>query len=381
MLTDIESLSNRVLIIDDVVDNLNMLTDLLEAEGYDVHIATDGLSGLEFIQKMPPDLILLDIQMPGMDGYEVCTRIKTNPPTKDIPVIFLSAHTETTDVLKGFEVGGVDYISKPFQYREVAARVQSQLTLAHQRQQLIQQRQEIESLREKDLQHFNQLSKIKDQIIRTTAHDLKNPLTSVLLYCQLLEEAELESEVVDEALAGIRQGMRKMQRLVTDVLELAQMQTGANLKRFPTSIQKLIQEVLQSYELIAKEQNIIIGSDFPTQDIHLMIDRNRIERVLDNLISNAIKYTPEGGQVRVAIELEATQALIHVQDTGLGIPQKDFENLFEPFYRIKKPDHAQIAGTGLGLSIVKAIVNQHDGTIKVCSQLNKGSTFTISIPR
>jgi two-component system sensor histidine kinase/response regulator len=209
-----------VLIVDDVVDNLHMLTDMLEAQGHEVRIAMSGKEALEKISEKHPDLILLDIQMPGMTGYEVCQKVKANQATQDIPVIFLSALQESADILKGFEVGGVDYVSKPFQFREVVARVQSQMAVS-------QQRRELEELRQRDRQQFEMIAAAKDTFFHATAHDLKNPLTGVLLYVQMLRSnpPQSQNELAD-ALNGIEGTARKMQSLISDILDLAQMQVG-----------------------------------------------------------------------------------------------------------------------------------------------------------
>jgi len=366
--------ASNILIVDDVVDNLNMLADMLEDQGHDVRIAMSGKSALESVDEVPPDLILLDIQMPGMNGYQVCEHLKANEATRDIPVIFLSALSETSDILKGFEVGGVDYVSKPFQFREVVARVQSQLTLAH-------QRREIALLREKDRQQFEQLSQMKDRFLHATAHDLKNPLTGVLLYSQMLRNmSENEFNRLGEFANGIETSARKMQRLITDILDLAQMQIGDNLKLYETNVIPILEKAVKDNQILAQQQSIQLSLDVPDEKIMLYLDTHQMERVLDNLISNALKYTPEAGSVRVWLRPRKGYVEIAVEDTGLGIPEEDIPHLFEAFYRVKKKSHSNQSGTGLGLSIVDAIIQQHNGEIAVASELGKGSTFIVRLP-
>jgi signal transduction histidine kinase len=369
-----KALPGHILIVDDIVDNLHMLADMLEVQGHEVHIAMSGTEALEFMEKQKPDLILLDIQMPGMDGYEVCKRVKANENTTDIPVIFLSALNEISDIIKGFDVGGVDYVSKPFQFREVLARVDSQLAVS-------QQRKEIEALREHDRQQFNALADLKDKFIQGTVHDLKNPLTGVLLYSQMMTAAPPETK--DEIIKigqGIEQSARKMQRLVTDILDLAQIQVGNQLHLIEMNIQPVLERVIKNFEILAQDKNINLSLEVPDETVRLAVNENYFERIFDNLISNAIKYTPEGGDVRLILQLYKTHVEIIVEDNGLGIPEDDMPRLFEAFYRVRKTTHKKENGSGLGLSIVAAIVEEHHGRIEIESVEGEGSRFIVSMP-
>lgn len=363
-----------ILIVDDVVDNLHMLTDMLEAQGHEVRIAMNGKEALEKIADKQPDLILLDIQMPGMTGYEVCQKVKANPATEDIPVIFLSALHESADILKGFEVGGVDYVSKPFQYREVVARVQSQIAVA-------QQRRELAELRERDRLQFEMIAGAKDTFLHATAHDLKNPLTSVLLYVQALRENPPETRAeLDDALNGIEGRARKMQRLISDILDLAQMQVGNPMNFIEQPIQPILVKVMENFDVLAREKNIQLFLNMPESSVRMALDGNYFERMIDNLVSNAIKYTPPNGEVRVSLTM-GDCIDIQVKDTGIGIPSEDLPHVFDAFYRVKKASHKKEIGTGLGLSIVAAIVEEHGGTINVESHEGEGTSFNLCFRR
>jgi two-component system, sensor histidine kinase and response regulator len=363
-----------VLIVDDVVDNLHMLTDMLEAQGHEVRIAMSGKEALEKITEKHPDLILLDIQMPGMTGYEVCQKVKANQKTEDIPVIFLSALQESADILKGFEVGGVDYVSKPFQFREVVARVQSQMAVA-------QQRRQLEELRERDQQQFEMIAAAKDTFFHATAHDLKNPLTGVLLYIQMLRNNPPQNQAeLDDALNGIEGTARKMQSLISDILDLAQMQVGNPMNFIEQPIQPIMIKVMQNFDVLAREKNIKLYLKMPDETIRMPLDGHYFERMIDNLVSNAIKYTPPNGDVRVHLQSLDHCIQIRVSDTGIGIPQDDLERVFEAFYRVKKANHKKESGTGLGLSIVAAIVEEHRGSIDVESVEGEGTSFTLCFP-
>ncbi len=375
IMTTMTTLAGYILLVDDIIDNLDMLTDMLENQGHRVQIALSGQEALEKIQTDKPDIVLLDIQMPGMDGYEVCRKIKANPETQDIPVIFLSALSDTKDIVKGFDAGGVDYVSKPFKFREVMARVASQLKVSR-------QRKEIESLRERDKQQFESLAKIKNNFLYGTAHDLKNPLTGLLLYTQLLRATPPDNkEEIEEVANGIETSARKMQSLITDILDLAQMQVGDQMNFVTLPLQPVLENVIKNFTILAKEKNIKLSLETPDETINYPIDTSYFERMLDNLMSNAIKYTPNGGKVTISLKDCEENYELHIADTGLGIPKEDIPRLFEAFYRVKKQTHRLESGTGLGLSMVAAIVEDHNGTIVVESEERVGSTFIIILPK
>ena len=366
--------ASRILIVDDILDNLNLLTDLLEQQGHEVRMAMSGKQALKAVDEMPPDLILLDISMPEMDGYEVCQRLKAQEATRDIPVIFLSALTETQNILKGFEVGGIDYVSKPFQFREVVARVNGQLNQVH-------QRREIAALREKERQQFDELSRMRERFVRQSIHDLKNPLTGVMLYAQTLRSLEPdEFHKLPEIANGIDSSSQKMRRLITDLLDIAQMQMGDSLSLYAADIVAVLEKSVKSNQILAQEESIDLTLDIPDEKIIIKIDSHQMERVFDNLISNAIKYTPQGGRVHALLKPYSNYVEILFEDNGLGIPAEDIPHLFEAFYRVKRVSHRSKTGSGLGLSIVEAIVHQHHGTIAVESELDVGSTFIIRLP-
>ncbi len=376
----------NILIVDDAVDNLELLAAMLQKKGHQVRIASSGNAALDVIQEQPPDLVLLDVQMPGLNGFEVCERIKANDDTAEIPVIFLSAHAESDNILRGFDVGGVDYVGKPFQFREVIARVHSQLALSQQRRRLIQQREEIAALRERDKKQFEQLNTMQERFLHATAHDLKNPLTTILLYVQMLETeaSQTKSDNLQKVAGGIRQSSEKMRALIADILDLAQMQIGLELQFFPATLQTVIEEAASNFAVIAAEADVNLTLNLPETPVTLSLDVQRMERVFDNLLSNAIKYTPAGGDVTVSMDAPGDETgdeiCVRVRDSGIGIPEDDLPHLFEAFYRIRTKDHQKESGNGLGLAIVKTIIEQHNGHIDAQSTPGAGSVFTVYLP-
>jgi len=366
----------KILMVDDLPSNLQTLSDLLTAYGYINVQARDGQTALNLVQADLPDLILLDIYMPGMDGYEVCRRLKADERTKHIPVVFISALSDIDNVVKAFEAGGADYIVKPFQFREVLARVVSQLTL-------VRQRREIETLRAQDRQHFESLQRMKDQFIRMATHDLRNPLNVILGYANIIERLNISDpdlSLRNEAVENIRDSVEKMRSLVSDLLDFAQFETGTYLTLAPVLLSQFIDKCLNRLHVVAVQKNIELAYTALAEAVTINVDETYMARAIDNLVSNAIKYTPAGGRVEVQIERTDQQVCIRVADTGLGIPEEDLPHIFDPFYRVRYAGHEQVEGSGLGLSIVKTVVEQHHGQVMVESRPGKGSTFRVTLP-
>lgn len=366
----------NILLVDDIQSNLEILTVMLQQEGYRVRPALNGELALEATRASPPDLILLDINLPKMNGYEVCKHLKADETTRDIPIIFISALNDVEAIVKAFEVGGVDYITKPFKLREVLARVSTHLMLVRQRKQL-------EDRYMRDMKHFEALSKMKEQFVTSATHDLKNPLSLIMGYVALLENMTVEEfeQYGAEYVDGISSGAKRIQSLIADMLDLAQLQTGASLQFTPTNILAFLKNALRGADINAMQKSIALIYTPPDRSVDILIDPNQMLRVVDNLVMNAIKYTPDGGRVDVFCDIYDDAVAIRVRDTGFGIPKKDLPHIFDAFYRVRGEQQSKISGTGLGLAIVRTIVEQHGGTIEVESELGHGSTFSVFLRR
>lgn len=373
--TRIEKEKGDILVVDDTPVNLRLLSEMLRKQGYSVREANDGVTALQRVQAKQPDLILLDIRLPNIDGYDVCQRLKANEGTRDIPVIFISVLQDVDDIVKAFEVGGVDYITKPFKFREIYVRVENQLTLARQRKQ-------IQAIHEKDRQYLETLNHLKDQFIRAATHDLKSPLALIVGYAGLLESHEpvANDPSVQDYVQGIRRGTNKLKMLVTDMLDLLEMESGVELTLTSMSLTDFLQSTVKNFEVQAKQKQIDLIFTAPLEDVYVTADISRLERAMNNLLSNAIKYTPEHNQIEVAAQIGSEHIALQVIDTGYGIPEEDIPHLFEAFHRVRQKEHLAQEGTGLGLSIVRSIVEQHGGEVRVESELGRGSTFSIVLP-
>lgn len=364
-----------VLVVDDNEMNVDLLDAILEQEHYDVYTAMSGQAAIERMQAVLPEIVLLDIAMPVMSGFEVCEWMRAQDAFKDTPVIFISALDDTDNIVRGFEVGGVDYINKPFKSREVLARVSTQVTMAR-------QRKEIQALRQRERQTFERMDALRSQFISSATHDLKNPLFVISGYTDMLQ---MNPDITGDKrtrgfIEAIQRGVEKMTDLVHDMLDLLQLETEVTLNTQREDLNTFLRYVLRDMKLQASEKNITLSLYSPDKDIAVMVDTKRMMRVFENLLSNAIKYTEEGGTVDVHIMDAGDTVAIDVEDTGLGIPPNMLETLFQPFQRVNSEEHMAQEGTGLGLSIVKTLVEQHEGTVEVSSVLDEGSRFRVTLP-
>ncbi len=365
----------NILAVDDQPDNLRLLATMLGDRGYKVRKALNGHLALVTVAAAPPDLILLDITMPDMTGYEVCTRLKADPASRDIPVIFVSGLGEALDKVKAFEVGAVDYITKPFQLEEVIARVENQLTIRRQQQQIQDQNQQLQVA----LQQEQHLSDLKSRFVAMVSHEFRNPLTTILMATELMLAGKLPPEKQHSHLFRIRQLVGQLTHLVDEVLALSQIETG-KLEFIPAvvDITEFCQTLLEDLRTGIGHQHTLV-LEHPSTAILADIDQQLLHHILVNLLSNAIKYSPIGSTVTLALRCHDGSICLQVQDKGIGIPEADLAHLFTPFHRAKNV--GAIPGTGLGLNIVKAMVELHGGTIAVQSTVGAGSTFTIKLPQ
>ncbi|NOR83136.1 MAG: response regulator [Ardenticatenales bacterium] len=356
----------ELLIVDDTLENLRLLSRMLAEEGYRVETASSGARALATAQANPPDLVLLDIKMPEMDGYEVCAALKADERTRDIPIIFLSALDETYDKVKAFTSGGVDYIIKPFQFEEVLARVETHIALMNLQRQLQQANRELQ----KRLEEL-------DAFAHTVAHDLKNPLTRIIGYAELLEGEfdTLPEEDLRGFLGVIARGGRKMENIINELLLLASVREG-EVESQPLDMSDIVNEVQRrlGHVIEGSQAQIIEPESWPAALGH----GPWIEEVWLNYISNAIKYSGREPRLELGGAVEpGGAARFWVRDNGPGLSEEDQGRLFAPFTRLHQ---VRAEGHGLGLSIVRRIVDKLGGQVGVESQVGKGSVFYFTLP-
>lgn len=355
-----QSTKKTILAVDDTLENLQLLVEILGQRGYRVRPALDGERALTTIQKEAPDLILLDITMPGMNGYEVCRRIKANAELSDIPVIFISALDQIFDKVAAFNVGGVDYITKPFHEEEVVARVETHLSLRDMRLKLEKQNQDLEAY------------------AHTVAHDLKSPMGLVLGFTEILNDTLVDKldETQQEWMQTVLRTTRKMANIVDELLLLASVHDMQDIPVVELDMAPIVASVQDGLRpLIAeKEAEIIIPDKWPTA----MGYYPWVEEVWVNYISNALKYG--GSPPKIVLGADTCpDGMIYfwVRDNGAGMSPEEQERLFKQFSRLGS---THIKGYGLGLSIVKHIVEKLGGRVGLKSTLGEGSTFSFTLP-
>ena len=362
---------DRILIVDDMPANIRILGQLLR-DHYDVRVATGGEKALAIAGSDPlPDLVLLDIMMPGMDGYEVCQRFKKNPRLKNIPVIFITAKGEVEDETKGFEIGAIDYIIKPFSPSIVMARVKTHLALKRQRDKLAKMARDL-----------TELNHMKDNLLAVCSHDLRSPLNGILGFADLLlEKTYLEPED-REGLNHIKASGNVLLGLVNDILDLSKARAEqVDLKKEPLSLSEVVRTSIRSLEHLAIHKKQTLDLEDQSEDGAVLGNASALGRVFNNLLSNAIKFTPEGGTVRVALEPSQKGGIrAKITDTGIGIPQDRMPYLFDQFTRTSQRGTGGEPGTGLGMSIVKEILEKHETPIEVESEPGKGTRFILNFP-
>ncbi|MFN8417968.1 MAG: hybrid sensor histidine kinase/response regulator [Anaerolineae bacterium] len=365
--------------VDDQPSNADLLNIALAAEGFKVFKAYSGESALKLLQDIAAvvDLVLLDVNMPGMDGYQMCSRMKADDKLKEIPVMFVSAIDDVTVKMNGFQVGGVDYITKPFHRIELVARIRTHVDLRR-------KQREIEALHRNEVEHYRRMNTVKDNMLQVVSHDLKNPLSAIISGLGILKLTlwnAIQSD--DKALSGfqlIGSSADKMRGMIHDLLDLVLVEGTLTLNRELTWLIPYLEKRLNDFNHMAAEKQITLKFTPPPYDFQVAIAPDRFAQVLENLLSNAIKYTDPQGMVELVAVLERDGVHISVRDTGPGIAEDDLPHLFEKFYRVRSVAHRDQTGTGLGLVIAKLITELHQGRIEVQSQIGKGSTFTVVLP-
>lgn len=351
----------NILVVDDKIENLRLLCSALNAQGYEVRPILSGEGALRAAFVSKPDLILLDISLLDTDGFTVCRALKSNSDMQDIPVIFISALHDTQDKVRAFSVGGVDYITKPFQIDEVLARVETQL-------QMYWQRRELQAL------HRQNVSRVA-----MFAHDFRVPLATIMASVSMVRQyaERLEEDDRRECLYRAEISVRQLTQMLDDMLMTARLEAGAlQLQIESLNLPMFIRGIVLEFEIAdggAHQIEVELHGEsiFPT-------DPRLMRQILINLISNAIKYSRAGTTISIRASLDREQLTLVICDAGIGIPKDDLPFLFRAFQR--GSNVSKISGTGLGLAIVKRATDILGGSLHVQSEVGKGTCFKVSIP-
>jgi two-component system, sensor histidine kinase and response regulator len=370
--------TGKILIVDDNPINIDVLCKTLESDNYKISVVLNGENTLKVASKFLPDLILLDIMMPGIDGFEVCRLLKKDKITRDIPIIFITAKTEVEDIVKAFEMGAVDYITKPINQQEVMARVKTHLTLTN----LISTKGKLIAELESNNKKLVEVNELKDKFLGMAAHDLRNPLSAIRGFSELmLEEMPISNnEEAEELLTLIRESSQHMMEMVEDLLDYSVIETGnLELQLRKHSIKEFVESRIKVSQYLAERKNIQI-QEVIEEVPDTIFDKRRMSQVLDNLLSNAIKYSHSGTSVTVKVEAAGQNIEFMVKDEGQGIPPEEQSRLFQSFPKLSSKPTGGEKSVGLGLTIVKKIIDAHGGSLKVESEPGVGSIFLFSLP-
>ena len=365
-----------ILLVDDTPENLISLTKVLEVNNFQVDTASSGAEALKKVLKNEYVLIILDVQMPGMDGFEVAEAISGYSKTKDTAIIFLSAaNTESRYITKGYTSGGLDYITKPVDMNIILLKVKTFYRIYEQNRKLNEMQQTLLA----EIETRKRAENKKDEFISIASHELKTPLTSIKGYVQLLERSidKAEPEVLKMHIQKANHQLNKLSDLVADLLDISKMESGKMAfvkKTFSTGLfLKSVVEIMQhsNPSVHLKLDNCV--------NVDVYGDENRVEQVLINFITNAIKYAPGSDKVIINATQEADSVRFSVQDFGIGIAEDQQSQVFEKFYRVDETS-MRFQGLGIGLYISSEIIKRHGGTIGVTSVPGAGSEFYFTLP-
>lgn len=362
----------KLLVVDDLITNVQLLKVVLKKQGFEVATAGGGQEALEKVKSENPDLILLDVMMPDIDGFEVARILKKDPEHKDIPIIFLTALSTSEDMLRGSAAGGSDYVPKPFKREVLLARIDYQLRMLNATRALLRRTEEL-----------NNSLKERDRLHAVIAHDLRSPMGSIKMILNLLLNS-LDKTVIGEDLYELllmaNRTTEETFSLLENLLSWSKNQMGKlELSLRNTDLAELIQDSLLIFSSISQTKNIEIqAEEFLQTDVSVDIDM--FKTIFRNLLSNAVKFSPEGGNIIISVERQEDMAVVSVTDFGKGIKKEDQSKVLDPNTNFTSYGTKNEEGSGLGLALCRDFTERLGGKLWFVSEENKGSTFSFSVP-
>jgi two-component system, sensor histidine kinase and response regulator len=353
-----------ILIVDDNIKNLEMTARILKEEGYRISLAQDGESALKNMEAATPDLILLDVMMPGIDGFELCRKIKRMEQFKDVPVIFLSAKNQTEDLTDGFRSGGVDYITKPFRKEELLIRVKNHLELMESRKKIIL------------------MKKQRDRLYSIIAHDLRAPYASINLTIDAIANGYIDpcSDKFSTIINQLDKTVNETEDLLENLLAWTRLSSEViSVSPENCRLKDLTDKCVYLFERSLMNKKIDLDYQ-PGDDIISYCDESTVYAVIRNLISNAIKFTPEGGKIQVLLSEHKKYSVLTVKDSGLGMQPEILSRILSDNEPVTTPGTNNEKGSGLGFLLIRDFVNLNKGALDIESIPGEGTTITVSLP-
>ncbi len=382
--------SPLILVVDDEPDNFDVIEALLSPQPYQLHYVSDGQQLLDRIDTFEPDLILLDVMMPGIDGIEVCRQLKQNSQWEGVPVLMVTALNSKEDLAQCLNAGADDFLSKPVSFIELTARVKSLLRTRQQYLQLVRRTQELSQVNQtlrlaeaeiiKALEGERALNELKSRFVSMTSHEFRTPLGVIASSAGILQDYgdRISPTQRQKHLKRIQSSVDHMTRLLEDVLTLSRVEAGKlSLQTQAIALKELLQTTIEDLNLLELTPRIKLSIDDSVPDV-LELDARLLRQVLDNLLANALKYSDSDTLVYLTATYDQGHLCLTVRDQGIGIAPADQAHLFESFHRGENVSN--IPGTGLGLAIVKKLIDLSGGAIECHSQLNQGTTFRVTLP-
>lgn len=384
-----EEMSGRVLIVDDNPKNLQVLGKFLRNENFGLEFAVDGNAALEWLEIRDFDLVLLDVNMPGMDGFEVCRKIRSNPKLDKMPVFFLTAETLRESVLKGFETGAQDYITKPFDSRELISRVKTHITLKRSLEKLEQLNLTLEEKvneRTKELsiakEKAEESDKLKTAFLVNISHEIRTPLNGIMGALMLLKGEDIDRAKRLECINMASYSGHRLLGTINDIIEISRIEAGSfTVERSRVYTDDFIRAQYTTFKPLAEGSglDIAITEMVRGEEAVVHTDGTKFARILEILLKNALKYTPKGS-IEMGSYMDDDTLVVFVRDTGVGIPPGHEEVIFKRFVQADMSFNRGYEGAGIGLSIAKAYAEALHGRIWFSSEIGKGSTFFFSLP-
>ena len=379
---------NKILIVDDNMNNVQVLAGILENNGFDLEFALNGPDALQWLEDEHFDLVLLDIMMPVMDGFEVCRIIRNKEKTREIPIIFLTAKTDRESLMRGFKSGGNDYLSKPYDQGELLARVNTHLELKQSRDQLKrinaileekvtertrQLQQALQKVQELN-KNLQELDEAKSEFLRIISHEIRTPLNGIMGFSEILKSTQHENPVI-EYFDLLEISVKRLERFSLNALMITTLRLNKRIPKFvPLWFSKVIEESLEEIQNSAKNIKPLI--DCPA-DISIIADTELVKICLTNILRNAQNYAPAGGTIEISVIKNKESVSVVIADNGPGFSNEALKNLFGYF---SKGDKHVDGNEGLGLALCNQIMLFHGGTIKINNRVSGGAEATLVFP-